>query len=80
MTQVWMLRNSDTDIHLFNREAHLEPSVRISYSRCEDVVIKSIFTARNELVFTVTGKRNDEIFEDIITFKCLPVWTEPSHL
>lgn len=80
MTQVWMLRNSDTDIHVFNREAHLEPSVRISYSRCNDVVIKSEFTSGRELIFTVTGKRGEETFEDIVVFKCLPVWTEPCHL
>lgn len=80
MTQVWMLRNSDTDIHVFNREAHLMPSIRISYSRCKDVNIASEFTSSRELVFTVTGKRNDESFEDKLVFKCLPVWTEPCHL
>lgn len=79
MTQVWMVRNSDTDIHLFNRREHLEPSVRISYSACEDVVIKPHYIAR-EAIFDVTGKRNGEPFTEQVVARCLPVWTEPSHL
>lgn len=80
MTQVWMLRNSDTDIHLFNREAHIEPSVAITYSRCKDVVINRTHGMR-EITYTITGKRNGgEAFEDCLVFICLPVWTEPSHL
>lgn len=79
MTQVWMLRNSDTDIHVFNRAAHLDESVKISYSRCEDVNINCVHSF-NEITYTVTGKRNGESFEDCMVFKCLSVWTEPCHL
>lgn len=79
MTQVWMVRNSDTDIHLFNRHEHLEPSVRISYGACKDVVV----TMQREVmgtVFTITGKRRDVPFEETIEAKCFSVWTEPCHL
>lgn len=79
MTQVWMLRNSDTDIHVFNRADHLLPSVRISYSACKDVTVDSV-RRPHEIVFTVSGKRNGEDFSDVIVFKQLPVWTEPCHL
>lgn len=79
MTQVWMIRNSDTDIHLFNRFEHLEPSVRISFSACEDVQI-SITRQPREVYFDVTGRRKGEQFQETIHALCLPVWTEPSHL
>lgn len=79
MTQVWMVRNSDTDIHVFNRREHLRPSVNISYSRCQDVSVVEDWSAR-EVVFTVTGKRDGEPFTDTIKAQCFPVWTEPSHL
>ena len=79
MTQVWMIRNSDTDIHLFNRFEHLEPSVRISYSSCKNVVIE-ITRQPREVYFDVSGEREDGPFNETIHAKCLPVWTEPSHL
>lgn len=79
MTQVWMLRNSDTDIHVFNRYDHLKPSVAISYCRCQDVQIVEHRDPRSS-TFTVTGKRDGVDFTDTVTFMCLPVWTEPSHL
>jgi len=79
MTQVWMIRNSDTDIHLFNRYEHLEPSVRISYSACKDVVIETVRKPQ-EVHFDVSGLRDGEPFSETIHAVCFPVWTEPSHL
>jgi len=88
MTQVWMLRNSDTDIHVFNRFEHLLPSVKISYSRCIDVQIEQSERTSYEVTYRVTGKRVDKaqgeefftLFDETIQFKCLPVWTEPCQL
>lgn len=85
MTQVWMIRNSDTDIHLFNRFEHLKPSVEISYSRCQEVVIKESWPSqdfRGKVIFTITGRRGSDnsSFEDKVIAIRLPVWTEPSHL
>jgi hypothetical protein len=79
MTQVWMIRNSDTDIHLFNRYDHLEPSIQVTYSRCEGVTWTTERSPR-EIKFTVTGKRDGKPFTETIIAHCLPVWTEPSHL
>lgn len=79
MTQVWMIRNSDTDIHLFNRREHLKPSVAISYSTCQDVGIAELWEPRKAM-FTVTGKRGGVDFKEFVTATCFPVWTEPSHL
>lgn len=79
MTQVWMIRNSDTDIHLFNRHEHLLPSVQISYSTCQNVSIE-MQRSQDGTYFDVIGKRQNEDFHDTIFAKCLPVWTEPSHL
>lgn len=79
MTQVWMCRNSDTDIHIFNRREHLLPSVELSFSRCKDVKVEKKEEFRN-VTYTVTGTRDDGPFEEKITFQCIPVWTEPSHL
>lgn len=88
MTQIWMLRNSDTDIHVFNRFEHLLPSVKISYSKCLDVQIEQSERTSHEVIYRVTGKRVDNTqgekfyisFEEQVIFKCLPVWTEPCHL
>lgn len=80
MTQVWMYRDSDTDIHLFNRFEHLEPSVRITYSRCTDVSVVVFDVTSDYIRYKVTGKNAEQQFEEIILFKRLPVWTEPSHL
>lgn len=86
MTQVWMLRNSDTDVHVFNRFEHLEPSVRISYSACTNVEIDTIDHQSRKITFRVKGKRgaafgdNPVHFEDLVVFECWPVWTEPCHL
>jgi hypothetical protein len=80
MTQVWMLRNSDTDIHLFNRREHLKPSIEISYSRCQDVTISIISETAQGVTFRIEGKRNGNKFDETIYFKRLPIWTEPSHL
>lgn len=79
MTQVWMCRNSDTDIHLFNRREHLLPSVRISYSACKDVVIE-MHDREDGIYFDVSGMRNNKPFAETIFFKRCPVWTEPCHL
>jgi hypothetical protein len=77
---VWMLYNSPTDIHLFNSEDHILPSVRITYSRCTDVKIESkreINDITYEVDFTTPdGEKKHEKLE----FKCLPVWESPSHL
>jgi len=84
MTQVWMVRNSDTDIHLFNRFEHLEPSVATSYSRCKDVSIKYKHDGMGNITFTITGLRGESgfeaPFEETIVAKRYPVWTEPCHL
>lgn len=81
MTQVWMCRNSDTDIHLFNRQDHLRPSVEISFSRCTDVTITERYVGHlNELIFEVKGKIEGLPFTEQVVFRRLPVWTEPSHL
>lgn len=79
MTQVWMVRNSDTDIHLFNRFDHLLPSVEISYSACKKVEI-SFSRQPSKVTFVVKGFRSDTPFEETIVADCYPVWTEPSHL
>lgn len=79
MTQVWMIRNSDTDIHLFNRYEHLEPSVRISFSACENVQV-GVRRQGRDAYFDVTGIRVGESFQETVHALCLPVWTEPSHL
>lgn len=79
MTQVWMIRNSDTDIHLFNRYEHLKPSVEISYSRCTEVIINERREDR-EVFYEVSGKRDGQWFNETVCFIQLPVWTEPSHL
>lgn len=84
MTQVWMLRNSDTDVHLFARREHLEPSVSISYSTCKHV--KIVQQAGSEypadtVAYRVTGARDDSgWFDELVIFRRYPVWTEPSHL
>lgn len=88
MTQVWMLRNSDTDIHVFNRFEHLLPSVKISYSSCLNIQIEQLERSSYEVIYRVIGKRVDKAqgeefytsFDELVTFKCLPVWTEPCHL
>jgi hypothetical protein len=84
MTQVWMLRNSDTDIHVFNRYDHLLPSVKITYSRCINVQIEQISHTSREVIYRIRGKRELEHteadFEELCIFFCLPVWTEPCHL
>jgi hypothetical protein len=79
MSEVWMVRNSDTDIHLFNRYEHLGPSVKISYSQCSFVNIEEKRDPR-KTTFTVTGKRNGENFKETVIAHQYPVWTEPSHL
>lgn len=87
MTQVWMIRNSDTDIHLFNRREHCERSIGITYSRC-NVQIEQIENSVRRMVFSVKGTRpvqrvggeDSEPVNDTLTFECWPVWTEPSHL
>lgn len=79
MTQVWMVRNSDTDIHLFNRFDHLETSVRITFSRCSNIKIETV-RKPTKVTFTVTANYKGEPRNEIIVAHCLPVWTEPSHL
>ena len=79
MTQVWMVRNSDTDIHLFNRYEHLIPSVRITFGACDNVKI-DINREVTKVTFTVTAKYKGEDRSETIVAQCLPVWTEPSHL
>lgn len=79
MSQVWMVRNSDTDIHLFNRAEHLKPSVEISYSRCTQVKIAERREGR-EIHFHILGKRQGIDFSETVIAYCYPVWTEPSHL
>lgn len=88
MTQVWMVRNSDTDIHLFNRFEHLKPSVEISFCRCQEVKIEvehqPILDGDVPLLptvkFHVTGKRDGVEFKATIAAQRWPVWTEPGHL
>ncbi len=88
MSQVWMIRNSATDIHIFEKREHLLPSVKFSYHGCKDVHIveKNENTPLPSVSFTVTGFRTKaqseegERFEEKIIAQCLPVWTEPCHI
>ena len=80
MTQVWVFRNSDTDIHVFNRFDHIKPSIEITFSRCRDVTIEEIQRSGNLVVFEVKGNRDGQAFTDALNFQRLSVWTEPSHL
>lgn len=80
MTQVWMLRNSDTDIQLFNRQDHILPSLRITFSACQNVnIIRSHATA-NELIYIVEAILDGKDIHERFEFQRLPVWTEPCHL
>jgi hypothetical protein len=80
MSHVYVLINSDTDIHVFDKEEHLLLSVYITYSWCSDVnIVEAPFDPRY-VTFTVTGTKDKQSFNDTITFHRLAVWNEPSHL
>jgi hypothetical protein len=79
MTQVWMIRNSDTDIHLFNRYEHLRPSVEISFSACSNVKIETV-REPTTVTFTVSAELDGKPKNEVIVAQCFHVWTEPSHL
>lgn len=84
MSHVYLLRNSDTDMHVFDKEEHLLPSVRISYSKAHQLKIEPGPFDMRYVTFKVSGTWDKEgvahPFEETITFHRLPVWDEPSHL
>lgn len=74
--QVWIIRNSETDVHVFDRFEHLEPSVRISYHKKSELhveVIRDQGTAKFRVSYD--GKVQDEIIAVMY-----PVWDAPCHL
>ncbi len=77
---VYVLINSETDIHIFKNVCDLLPSIKITYSRCENVRIEQERDI-NDITFKVTGNHsNGDAILDKLTFKCIPVWESPSHV
>lgn len=58
----------------------IEPSLRISYGSCVDVVITAVPQHTGGPIFKITGKRDGQDFEETVNVERLSVWDSPTHL
>ena len=82
MKRIWMVKNSDNDIHFFDDDKHLEESVRITFSSCTEVYIEREQDSSMNVTFSVDFKRpgEEDLSTEVIVARCFPVWDSPSHL
>lgn len=88
-SHVYMIVNSVTDIHLFDNDKHIRPSIEISYHKCRDVkitVTHDNFHHHYKVEYKKPAETNkdipndDTVYTAEIVVRCIPVWNEPCHL
>jgi hypothetical protein len=76
---VYMVVNSVTDIHLFEKDEDILPSVRISYHKVPNLTFKVERDCLDVIVHVLNADGTP--YQTIPTrAKCVPVWNEPCHL
>jgi len=76
---VYMVVNSMTDIHLFEKNKDILPSVKISYHAVPNLTFKVEYDCLDVIVHVLNAD-GTPYQGTPIRAKCIPVWNEPSHL
>jgi hypothetical protein len=77
--------NTNSDVHVFAKEADLLPSIKISYHKFKDVKIVQrprFVHYGSDIMFdvTYTPQGEDTPKTDVLRFHHCCVWDEPCHL
>lgn len=62
MTYIWL--HMDSDSCAFANADHIVPSLKLSYSACEEVVIVAVEETLDRRVYRITGKRQSKVVTD----------------
>lgn len=67
-------------LECFRNYQDIEPSIRISYGSCVNVVIVATPQVSGGPFFKVTGLRDGVAFDETLQVKRLAVWDSPTHI
>lgn len=67
-------------LEAFRNYQDILPSIKLSYSACQNVVITQRLQPTGGPIFEVTGDRDGVEFKETLHTKRLAVWDSPTHI